>query len=356
MPHPLELDAQFSVSKVKQLLDSVTPSRRTDTEFLESVERKIEHYFNTQGFARALMKLDKTVWLAAASIKKGHGLIFHCFCSWGMPLERVLTMLMTLRPPMVVPMSWSKHYIDLFTDVCAYHWKAAPLAAHMMTMSDKGKIPAVPLKILFRSAHRKKQLDDILLAMRVHMPEMNTNVEQALGWFLDDTTDQSGRLNRLSIELFVPHIYKASFLQAQGNPELRQVLWATALTYESRIALSQMPVAWMECPLAEELGWHELVDVYNTLKAWSLKLGPAALAARLTERSSVNALIKGVLTQERVTASSAVDHLGEKLVQLLVLQNYLQPVLEEQRWRHLPAVPVENPASINIGLTVDTVV
>ena len=356
MPHKFELDAQFSASKIKHLLDSVTPSRVSDPEFLATIEHQIEGYFGKPGFNRALMNGDPSVWLAAASIKKGHVLIFHCFCSWGMPLERVITKLMTLRPPMVVPMTWSKHYIDLFSDICAYSWKPAPLAAHLMSLDHKDKIPAVSLKILLRSAFRKKQLDDILLAMRVHMPEMNTRVEQALGWLLEDMAAQNTRLNKLAIELFTPHIYQASFLQAQGNPELRQVLWGTPLTYDSRIALGQMPVAWAACPLAETLGWLELHDVYNTLIGLSLKLGHSALTARLAEHSDINALIRAALIQERVSATNAMEHLSTDTVQILVQLNYLQPVLETQKWRHLPALPMENTSELNIGTNVDSVV
>lgn len=356
MPHSLDLEAQFSVSKVKRLLDTVTPARRSDAVFIETVECEIERCFQAPGFTRALMKADPTIWFAAASIKKGHNLIFSCFCAWGMPLERAMTILMILRPSMVVPTTWSKHYIDLFTDICAYHWKAAPLAAQLMTMSNKNKIPAVPLKILFRSAHRKKQLEDILLAMRVHMPEMNVQVEQALQWFLDDIGGYGPYLDRLSMELFAPYIYRASYLHAQGNSEMRQVLWATSLTYESRVALGQMSVAWMECPLAEKLGWRHLADVCNTLNGLSLKLSPQALSAKLAEHSEMNALIKCALTQERINSSNAAEHMPDNLVRLLGRHNYLQTVLEELPWRHLSPVPTEDSEAFNIGLTVDTVI
>lgn len=356
MPHPNDLGLHFSVERVKTLLMSLTPIRLADSSFLESVERQLEEFFHLPAFWAALMEGEPNVWQAAASVRKGHHLIFHCFCSWGMPLEKAIALLMTMKPTMAVPRPWSKNYIDVFSDICAYGWKAAPLAALLVKLGEKEKVPAVSLKLLFRSAYRKKQLDDILLAMRLHMPEMNVRVELALGWLLDEFSEQRIRLNKLPMELFTPHTLRASYLEAHASRDIRQVLWGTPLTYKSRVTLGRMQVAWQRCPLAVSLRWESPSDVLSSLGRNYEMLGADGFKARMAEESDFNAIVRACFIQEQVDRDTAENLLSTDAVNALIELEYIAPLLPDQKWKHLSSVPESNPAQSNIGINVDTVV
>lgn len=356
MPRSHGLDTSSLVSTVRRMLETLTRETAENPEIVAALERELEALMANPVYAAGMLQSDRDLWLAAASVRQGRSMIFQCFCCWGMPIERVMSLLMTLRPGFAIPKAWGKSYIDTFTDVCAYHWKAAPLSAHLAQFEMRDRIPSVSLKILLKAAYRKKQLEDLLLALRVHMPEMNARLEQALGWLLDELPASPNSLKTLSLELFSPHLLRASYLMAQANPETRQLLWGTPLTYESRVELGKMPLDWRKGPEAEQLGWCSLQDVYATMRSRCRHEGLERVSATLKDKSQFNAMLRVVLIQEHVTTEHALAELPVSLVGALISEKYLEATLVDQRYRELGPVPNPNLEKANIGTNIDTVV
>lgn len=281
---------------------------------LRELEANLLRLAKKPGFKTLLLSGDRLAWFVVSSLEQLREMAFLSFCGWGMPLEKVVAVLMSLKPPCPAPAVWRQCYIKLFGMTASYKWSTPSLVMALNQVEDKADISAVSLRIVLKHAHRSKNFTDLVTAIRVYLPALNTSLEGALASFLEDVETQQLDISTLPRELFAPHNLAAGRLGAPANGEIRRLLWDSELSFESRMELSWTDMAWQECALARSLQWNTLEQVIAYATELYRQVGQENVRASLARKDPILALAKAAFFQN----FTSIEHLSDVPAELAV--------------------------------------
>ncbi|WP_410950789.1 hypothetical protein [Pseudomonas sp. S1(2024)] len=301
-------------SRIRELLRGIDPRTVAQNEALPALEVELLRLTKLPAFKQSLLAGNRYSWFALSSLEVAHEMAFLCFCSWGMPLEKVMALLMAMKPASPAPSSWRVSYIKLFASIAAYRWQPASLVMALNQIESKAGISAVSLRIVLKQAYRAKVFVDLVMALRTYLPELNARLELALKGFLSDVDNRQLKIQTLPRELFAPHNLSAGRLGASSCAETRKSLWSTDLSFESRLALGRTDVVWHECSLARQLNWRGVSDLIEHMKQLYEKVGQDQVRQHLAAKSPEMALAKTAFYQ----SFTSLDQLSNLPVEMAV--------------------------------------
>ena len=314
MPAELAANPGDVESRIRTLLGGIDPRTVAQHETLPALEVELLRLAKLPAFKQSLLAGNRYSWFVISSLEAAHEMAFLCFCGWGMPLEKVMALLMAMKPASPTPSSWRLGYIKLFASMAAYRWQPASLVMALNQIETKADISAVSLRIVLKQAFRAKVFVDLVMALRTYLPELNMSLEAALQGFLSDVDSRQLKIHTLPRELFAPHNLSAGRLGAASCEEVRKSLWNTDLSFESRLALGRTDVAWHECDLARQLNWRAVSDVILHMRRLCEEVDQDAVRERLAARAPELALAKTAFYQ----SFTALEHLSALPVEMAV--------------------------------------
>jgi hypothetical protein len=292
-------------SRIRTVLKKIDPRTLSQHKSLPELENELLRLTSLPAFQNALLSGNRLCWFVVSSLEAAHEKAFLCFCGMGMPLEKIIALLMSLKPACPAPSSWRHGYIKLFAAIASYRWKPASLAMALNQVENKSDISAVSLRIVLKHAYRSKTLLDLVMALRTYLPQLNNSLESAISGFLTEVENQRLDISALPRELFVPHHLYAGRLNAPYCTDTRQLLWDTSLSYDSRVELGRLGMPWAQCDLARKLGWGTLQDVISYIADLHKQVGQGLLFSTLMAKTPELALAKAAFHQNQ----TSVDHL-----------------------------------------------
>lgn len=327
---PVSNTASSSVIElgIRRALGKIQNYDLTKVDTAPDVEKSLEALFRMPQFKQALLSGNRFAWFAASSLPAGHGLIFHCFCTWGMSVEKVLATVMALRPVCSVPKAWRRGYIKLLSNVAVYSWSPASLVMALSKIENKDDISSVGLRVLLKHMRLPKAQAELIMALRVYMPELNQNLENAMKSFLSEAKANELDLHHIPRELFAPYIKEAGDLRAVPCLQTRKILWDSDLSHDSRVSLGQTDIEWADCSLARELGWRTTKDVIAHINSAFQDLGPQKMKGYLSLRNASNALIRVAFHQAVLTLDQLPSSINGELAKLLLEGDYVKTQLD----------------------------
>lgn len=299
-------------SRIRTLLGGIDPRSVVQHETLPALEIELLRPVKLPAFKQSLLTGNRYSWFVISSLEAAHGMAFLCFCSWGMPLEKIMALLMAMKPVSHTPSSWRLGYIKLFASMAAYRWRPASLVMALNQVEMKADISVVSLRIVLKQAFRAKVFVDLVMALRTHLPELNVSLELALEGFLRDADSRRLNIQSLPREVFAPHNLSAGRLGAAHCREVRNRLWNTDLSFESRLALGRTDVIWHECSLARQLDWRGVSDVVLYMKLLYEQVGLNEIREHLASKTPVLALAITAFHQNLTT----IEHLSALPVEM----------------------------------------
>jgi hypothetical protein len=229
-----------------------------------------------------------------------------------MPLEKIVALLMALKPVCAAPSSWRRGYIKVFATIATYRWKASALTMELNRIENKADISVVSLRIILKHAYRAKSFGDLVMSLRTYVPELNKSLEMALSGFLLEVEGQQLDISGLPRELFVPHERTAARSMAPSCQNTRKALWDSNLSFESRLALGRTAVAWQHCELARHLNWHSIQDVIAHMGKMYEQVSRDGLFSLLLAKRPELALAKTAFHHHK----TSMEHLSELPIEL----------------------------------------
>lgn len=330
---------------IRRALSRIQNHDLTKVDVAPDAEKALEAIFRMPQFKQALLNGNRYAWFAASSLTAGHGLVFHCFCTWGMSIEKVLATLMALRPVCAVPGSWRRGFIKLLSNVAVYTWSSVSLVMALSKIEVKEDISSVSLRVLLKNMRSAKTKSELIMALRVYMPEINQNLENAMRGFLVEAKNNDLDLRDIPRELFAPYVNEAGMLGAPACLTTRRILWDSDLSHDSRFALGLMEIEWADCSLARELGWRTVKDVMAHINTTFQDLGPLKMKGYLSLRNASNALIRVAFHQAVLTLDQLPSSINGELAKLLLEGDYVKTqfdIVLEDHETDLQAITMDN--------------